>query len=543
MSKLQQLALSPAIIIAVLLLGCSDSSDTEPLPAAPEETSPSSSMFEIEARFRSCDEVVSQPEYDELTSQFNCGSLQVPLDWNNREGKKIDYFVRHLPAREAKRAQLWILPGGPGIAGDDYETALALAERLPDTEIYMPDHRGTGRSDFLACTEEQSQQNFSDDDFSDEECLTYLMENWETDELPNFNVTQAAEDVGQLISHFNPDGDEVYLYGSSYGTYWAQRYLHLYPDQASGVFIDAVCSLTSCYEQNGFFATWDIAGSQLLKLCDEDDFCSSKIGGDAEGYLQNLYTLLENGHCPELDLTREDLQFITGGAVAERQFQGLLPAVIYRMTRCDEKDVEAIEHLLTSVDNGDFDDGEAAEDELQLVSLPESKGLTLNIIYSEFWDNSLAPADIEAQAQTALFAGDGFGEDEQAEFNLQAQWPIYARDSFATLYPETTTPMLITTGTLDPLTTVNSAAELAEQYVQPNQQTILIPFAGHETLGASPVAGSDEDCTATLAIQFFQNPRQELDRSCLDNLQAPDFEGNPESAEAFFNTLDYWENL
>jgi len=174
--------------------------------------------------------------------------------------------------------------------------------------------------------------------------------------------------------------------------------------------------------------------------------------------------------------------------------------------------------------------------------LPESKALTLNIRYSELWDNALSPADIDAQAQTALFAGDGFGADELSEYDLQAQWPVYALDGFTNSWPNTTIPMLITTGTLDPITTVESAAELAQQYIQPNQQTILIPYAGHETLGDSPIADSDEDCTVNLAIQFFQNPQQQLDKSCLDNLRTLNFEGNEESAEAIFNTLDYWEN-
>jgi len=532
-----QIISSLVIVSAVILSGCSD--DDASLPTT---STPSSSAFSIQPSFQTCDNVVSQPAHDDLTSQFNCGSLQLPLDWNDRQGKQIDYFVRHLPARETKRAQLWLLAGGPGIAEDDYALALGLAERLPDTEIYMPDHRGTGRSNFLACTEEQSQQIFSDVEFSGEECLIYLLENWDSDELAQFNVTQAAEDIGQLINHFNPDGDEVYLYGTSYGTYWAQRYLHLYPDQASGVFLDAVCSLTSCTEQNGFFATANIAGRELLKLCDDDPFCSNNIGGNAEAYLQNLYALVDSGHCPALELSGEELQFITGALLSERALNALLPPVIYRLTRCSEKDREAILHLINAFENDELFNDESIEDEPELEGLPESEALSLNIRYSELWDNNLTPADIEAQAQTALFAGDGFGDEEMAQYNLQAQWPVYALDSFANSWPNTTIPMLITTGMLDPYTTVESAAELALQYVQPNQQTIVIPFAGHETLGASPIANSDEDCTANLATQFFQNPQQELDKSCLDNLQAPDFEGNVENAITAFNTMDYWEN-
>ncbi len=526
---MRKLRILIAIVTATILSGCNDNNDSQ--------STPPPAPFEIDASFQSCDKVVAKPEYADITSQFNCGTLQVPLDWNDKNGQKIDYFVRHLPATEPSRGQLWILPGGPGIAGDDYEQALALAERLPDMDIYMPDHRGTGRSTFLACTAEQAQDVFSESEFSDEDCLNYLLENRSTEELRHFNVTQAAEDIGQLINHFKADGDEMYLYGSSYGTYWAQRYLHLYLDQASGIFIDSVCSLTSCNEQNGFFASAEIAGRELLKLCDEDEFCSDKIGGDAEKYLQDLYTLLENDHCPALELSREGLQDVTRTALAERELQGLLPAIMYRMTRCNEQDVAALSFLFESAEDGD--DG---EDESEDPGLPESKGLTLNIRYSELWDNNVTAADIEVQAQTALFAGDGFGEEEQAQFDLRAEWPIYSLDSFATSWPNTTTPILITNGTLDPITTIDGAAELGAQYVQPYQQVILIPYAGHETFDDSPIENSDENCTAVIATQFFQDPRQELNKSCLNEMQAPDFEGSREVAEELFSTSDFWEN-
>ena len=126
---------------------------------------------------------------------------------------------------------------------------------------------------------------------------------------------------------------------------------------------------------------------------------------------------------------------------------------------------------------------------------------------------------------------------------MQAQWPVYPLDSFATTWPNITTPILITNGVLDPITTIESATELGSQYVQPYQQVILIPYAGHETFGNSPIIDSDEDCAAGLAIQFFQHPQQELDKSCLEEMQAPDFEGSREAAEAAFNTMDYWENI
>ena len=53
-------------------------------------------------------------------------------------------------------------------------------------------------------------------------------------------------DVGELINLFKRNGihDSAFVYGVSYGTYWAERYMQLFPRQAKGVILDSVVAQT-----------------------------------------------------------------------------------------------------------------------------------------------------------------------------------------------------------------------------------------------------------------------------------------------------------
>lgn len=515
------------ILIALGLIACEsreNSSSPDFITNPPDFT---------QAEFRNCLDFESNVSDPETVKQFECALVSVPLNWDNSDGDSINYFVRRLKSASPSQSQLWILPGGPGIAGDLWDEGLIWAQQLPGFDIYMPDHRGTGRSSLLGCSEKEDQDPFfTDDDASEESCLNYLQMT-RGQRLNDFNVTQAAKDIGMLAAQWQLNNEDIYLYGSSYGTYWAHRYLQIFPDQASGVLLDAVCDLEGCKEQNGFFSTWNQTGQELLSLCDSDLECGSRLGGNAVTFMTDLYNKLEKGHCSDLDIEREDLQFIAGLALDEgRDAQQILPAILYRLDRCAESDLAAIEHLLALIDGGDDDDSS------ELV-LPESRGLTLNIRYSELWDNSISIKDIEDQADNSLFTGGEFPDEALPQFELQSMWPAYDLDEYHFNWAITSTPLLITNGTLDPLTPLANAKNLKAQFNAPSQQLIPIPFAGHETLSNSPDDGGD--CSFHIAVQFFQNPLNELDDTCTQSIPALDFNGDTVSAQLFFGTDSYWD--
>jgi len=90
---------------------------------------------------------------DDLASaQAECATTPLPAKWSEPQGDTIDVFVKRYPARQQPaNGQLWLLAGGPGLPGSIYEAfAFLIANDLPTLDIYLPDHRGTGRSMPLA---------------------------------------------------------------------------------------------------------------------------------------------------------------------------------------------------------------------------------------------------------------------------------------------------------------------------------------------------------------------------------------------------------
>jgi hypothetical protein len=90
-----------------------------------------------------------------------CGTLKVPLDWNNSTDSycsSIEIFVKKVyltsdpPLAKASK-HLWMLPGGAGLPGSVNEPiAAGIVQAMNGSiEVYLVDRRGTGKSDFLGC--------------------------------------------------------------------------------------------------------------------------------------------------------------------------------------------------------------------------------------------------------------------------------------------------------------------------------------------------------------------------------------------------------
>ena len=102
------------------------------------------------------------------TSPFQCGTVTVPLDYNNPGGRTITIALKKLPASDsnAEHGSLFINPGGPGVSGiQTLETqATALPEELrAGYDIVGFDPRGVGQSTPITCwTDEDISQALTD---------------------------------------------------------------------------------------------------------------------------------------------------------------------------------------------------------------------------------------------------------------------------------------------------------------------------------------------------------------------------------------------
>src|SRR5206468_7908508 len=108
-------------------------------------------------------------------------------------------------------------------------------------EFYIPDHRGAGKSARIGCPAE--------DDASDGGRAITAAE-WPAcldavkaalgPKLAAYTTTNAANDVALAISRTRADGQPVFVYGASYGTFWAHRIMQLAPTVADGFVLDSI---------------------------------------------------------------------------------------------------------------------------------------------------------------------------------------------------------------------------------------------------------------------------------------------------------------
>lgn len=456
-----------------------------------------------------------------------CASVAVPLDWSADTGG-IEIFVKRVAGAAPTERHLWMLNGGPGGPGADFESVaeLLVAE---DTAlaVYLPDHRGTGRSARLGCEVQEADDSEGGLTITESEwpaCREAVVAQWGAD-LASFSTTNAARDIAHLVGLTSVPGVPTTVFGGSYGTFWAQRYLQLAPAQASGVVLVGIAPPTLSFAE--YDALFDGVGRDYLAACGADAFCAAKLGADPAAAVDALFAQLDAGHCPDAGLDRGALRRAFAGLVFYNWYERpIVPAVAYRLARCDVADVAALQQfgaLLGATSPPDV------YDRLQGVVLGMHIGL------SELWP---APSPPQPELD-AVIAGALFSTEMGTRLGAQWEaWPRYQPDALDGTWAVTSVPMLMLNGTLDPATPLGPAATVGAHFAGSGQQFLAIPGASHSFV--SPWPGG-QLCMIDL-LQGFARDLGAVDTTCAGLVDALAFEGSAELALAVFGTGDLWEN-
>lgn len=462
-----------------------------------------------------------------------CATIEVPLDWADPNGKKAELFVKRISGSGPNRKQVWLLQGGPGGAGDGMEDMAAeLSRQDASVDVYIPDHRGTGRSTYLGCKQQQFGV-YSLDDW--QICLEEVKQTW-GDKLATFSTTTAARDVGYAIERTRAVGQEVHVYGVSYGTYWAQRYLQIFPQQPTTVVLDGVCQSGICSLTK--YGKWfDDVGKKFLGECAQDAFCASKMGPDPVAKVREALAALDARTCSGITAgwRAAEMRRIFTMFLASFQMRNLVPATAYRILRCSADDVTAINHMLQTITQ--WFGGRRAWANGDDLS---SDVLGMNIAMSELEEE---PPISKAQLLQLMADAVFFEKDDTQLRDLYDIWPRYAHDEYVGKYPQSPVPVLLLNGTLDPQTPVEFAQIVAPHYTAPHSQLVVLPRAAHGTVYQSPTTSRGRACGWTLWTQFIGAPASALDTSCKDRILPHDFENGGQLASAMFGTPSLWSLL
>ncbi len=470
-------------------------------------------------------------EYAEAQPEAECATVAVPLAHGHRNRAQVELFVARVRAKTPGAKQLWVLAGGPGSSGYTlFAGQLArLRTQMPDVDFYFPDHRGTGRSARLTCAGEDFESPRGNELSAEEwaPCIAELRAQWGDERLAHFNVTQSARDLGTLVERSRDSRDtQVFIYGLSYGTYLAWRYLELFPHQADGVIQDSVVSPGHLFisEADMYF---DPVLRRYAQACAQDATCAARMGADPVARIEALYAKLDAGHCAAAGFDRARLRYSLAGLLMSWRQRVLALPLAYRLERCEPADVAALQRFL-GLYFEPYDLGDTF-----------SYLLEANISFSELWERP-APtaAELHARADGALASLDWAAERAEAF----ALWPRYPGTRWELDWPKVKVPLLMLNGTLDGMTPIETALAAGERYRGQGQHFVTLPHVPHGVLYNTPTTRPGAPmCGVLLIAGFLANPTAVPDTTCVGELQPLPFE-NAGFARSFFGAPSVWDN-
>lgn len=448
-----------------------------------------------------------------------CVKMDMPLDWSNPSGKTIPVLVqRSLAAKQPASVALWELPGGPGQASS---LENLTPKELADYDLYTIDFRGSGQSSPLECNDIANVLGwFEPQDVAKvADCGTRLKAKW-GDDLRHFSTTNAARDLAEAMRQTAAPGQKRFLLGISFGTLLAQRLLQVAPELVEGVILDSIVAPTGSAIMPA--ASWDGVLATVLESCAaKDAVCREKLGPKATQVIDDLRAklALPTSHCPtSRNLTPRHYRRLIGAALGGNLFSPL-PALLYRINRCDPADEPAILKFVDRVKP-------FADDAGSIVNI----GLFFHITFSELVSKDDPSAEAAAAAENASVAS---VHEAVAMRMAKDVWPAAPPDPLDDAYASTTMPMLFLSGTFDPRTPPAAAQEVKSHF--PGEKQSLVSFAGY---GHNPFPTFS--CPRAIVTRFIENPTARVDRTCADVDNT--VYGNASQAMTFFGTQSYWDN-
>jgi len=436
------------------------------------------------------------------TAPARCGWLEVAENPAAPDGRKIKLHVALAPAvsRAPKPDPVVFFAGGPGQAATEaYVMLRPILEKIrKNRDIVLVDQRGTGMSNPLKCPVEDSDTLETSIDLASiskraRECLQHL------DGDPRYYTTTIAmqdyDSVRQAMGY-----DKINLLGISYGTRAAQVYLRLFPGRVRSVILDSVVPMDLILGTE-HARMLDRSVAATFADCSREEQCQ-KLFGDSDAALHDLFR--------QLRAQPKQIQFthpLTGKRESLKVTADILAAAIRFLSYSSE--TQAVLPLLIheAVTTGNLE-RLLSQALLIMTGLAEqlSHGMELSVICSE--DYPFMPAE-QNDADTLI--GNAFLTVLRTECSI---WPHSESPADFHAPVITTAPVLLLTGTRDPVTPPAYAERTSSHF--PNSRVLTGTGLGHSVI--------TNYCLREVASAFIeQGELQDLDTACVDKIKPAPF--------------------
>jgi pimeloyl-ACP methyl ester carboxylesterase len=438
---------------------------------------------------------VSKIAWTDCGGGFQCGTLQVPLDYENPTARTISLALLRKPAlnKTTRIGSLLVNPGGPGESGIEFLRGdlASLSNLNMRFDLIAWDPRGVAESTPITCVSGPQEDTYlaTDsvlDDPAEKQAFIQANKDFAAgcqsrsgDLLPFMDSASTARDMDQIRIAVG-DAKLTYL-GFSYGTYIGQWYAHLFPTHIRALSLDGVVDPTvsaddSLYGQIvGFQKNLDA----FIADCKARTSCQYGRNGDIAAKITAAMNQLDQ----------------TPLKVGPRELTRALAMTGLLLTMYDQSLWQYADQGLTALDKGN---GQLFLLLADTYNNRNSDGTYKNLFngayHSTYCLDFPVPADISAYDQlTAKYtaASPLFGP-WSVYSNLQcAYWPVKSKNTNAPLTVQGAPPILLVGGTNDPATPYSEAQSVNRQI----SGSVLLTRQGngHTSYDSSTCAHAAED--------------------------------------------------
>eukprot|EP00644_Phytophthora_capsici_P008988 jgi/Phyca11/525996/estExt2_fgenesh1_pm.C_PHYCAscaffold_60072 len=504
----------------------------------------------------------------------------------------IEVFVKRYPATTGnpKTARnVWLLQGGPGVSTVPMEsTAVAIQTKLEGAvNMYLMDHRGTGRSTRLSCsaaTKLNSTLWGSDVEAPNVgKCAQELISKY--GDMASFSTTSAAKDIATFMGE-HTNGEDTIVFGWSYGTMLGERLMHLDPPEVTGYVLDGIAaSMGARTTEFPYYSNWDSdfgeVADRFLAMSQEDEEIAARFKkkGLAEtikhlitqfdkdpespcsAKAKTLYnnTAIDTSSATEAEPPSFALRRALGTMLSDSDMRKIVPPVVYRLNRCADKDLAILDRVIQVLQESM---NTKVEDETY-----QSLLLFNIIIFSEMWQiPSPSVGAIKKRFTDVLMSDSGIYTStelycayskEKSKTCSQFQTgkydanPItYDRDEYwnkSAVIP-TQASVLLLSSKLDGQTTHKYAELLLDAFKGDNKELITFEHATHGTIMSTPLIPGDPEspiCGMELLISYIKNGGnlKKMDKSCVKKMPPFNMTITTEYLNSYLVTDDAYDGV
>jgi len=264
-----------------------------------------------------------------------CGTIQVPLNYNDPSGRKITVAVSRVAAAEPsqRRGVLVMNPGGPGGPGLDLPSQ--FSQIMPQSvlnqyDLIGFDPRGVGQSTPVSCglTSDQASQALvpltQNHSFSDTASFMKMVADkcaaTSGDLLPYITTNNTARDIDQIRQALGEQ--KISYFGYSYGTYLGSVYTSLFPQRSDRFVLDSSVDANWVWREQ--FRSWKLADYSRFS-----DFAKYLAANDATYHLGSSESQINAKFFELVNKLRTSPVAVFGITLNDTMFRELTFSVLY----------------------------------------------------------------------------------------------------------------------------------------------------------------------------------------------------------------------